>query len=399
MAKDLFLYILRCSLKGEPLSTEKEISEEVWAQVFELARIHKVLPLIYDSAYHLLEERNFDTSGVRNLSRQMMIMQASKTSAFLTLLEKLERCNIPVTVVKGITCRRLYRNPDLRISSDEDLLLNPSDIKACEELLIKEGLILTTPDREDHYQRSYRRADGLHLEIHSSLFPNESYYKSWNKVFNNASKEHFFYENSPVRITTLSPTYNLLYLILHAMKHFINVGVGIRQICDIIIQIETYQKELDWSFIEKTLKELNALDFTKAILALAEEVLDFKLRPFLPEVFFTDAPAYKPLLEDILEGGVYGTSTLSRAHSRSFTENASKGKNTTFLSRAFPSPKSLKGKYKYAKNPLLLPVAYIHRIVNYSSEVLHTKNNTPLSSAKIGARRIELLRLYSILEK
>ena len=52
----------------QEITDETEITEDVWAQIFELGRIHKVLPLIFDSAYRTLEESGRDSSAIRKLS-------------------------------------------------------------------------------------------------------------------------------------------------------------------------------------------------------------------------------------------------------------------------------------------------------------------------------------------
>ena len=399
MAKELFLRILRCAIQGEVFQSETEITEDVWTQIFELGRIHKVLPFIFDSAYRTLEESGRDISAIRKLSKQMMFSQAAHTASFINILEKLYKNHVPAVVVKGITCRRLYKNPDLRVSSDEDILVDTPHLSICEKLLLDEGFSKTTPSSESRYEHSYRRADGLHIEVHRTLFSDENkVFTKWNKLFENAETTTFLYEHSSCPIVTFSPDYNLLYLILHALKHFINTGVGIRQICDIATFSKAYQNEINWDFISLKLSESGGLTFSKAIFSLADAHLGFDSGKFLPEIFLSDIPDTTPLLRDILDGGVYGTATLSRAHSRSFTENAAQGKKTSVLSRLFPSPNSIKSRYGYAKNPLLLPVAYCHRVIRYTSELIKTKNNGPVSAIKIGARRVELLKFYSIIE-
>lgn len=396
MAKELFLEILGCALHGRDFNADREISEEKWSEIFELARIHKVLPLVYDTCYKCDSLKVTDTTAIRDLSKGMIITQAIKTSAFLELLKGLERKNIPVIVVKGIACRRFYKNPDLRISSDEDLLLDKDHLKACKDFLCDSQFHLIGLDEEDGYQTSYKRVDGLHIEVHSSLFSAEkAYFAPWNKLFENPPTETFSYEGG-YTVTTLSPTYGLLYLILHTLKHFLHTGVGIRQVCDIAMHAEALSDKIQWDYLFETLHELHATTFTKALFSLADSKLGFNLQATLPRRFLEDTASFEPLLEDILDSGIYGTSTLSRAHSSNFTKISGDKKKPSVLSKVFPSAKTVRRKYRYAKSPLLLPIAYVHRIVDYSGEVLKRKGSNPITSAKIGAQRAELIKYYSL---
>ena len=55
-------------------------------------------------------------------------------------------------IVKGIVCRELYVQPDLRISNDEDLLIPREEFPAMDEFLLKEGFFRSELDCEKEYQ-------------------------------------------------------------------------------------------------------------------------------------------------------------------------------------------------------------------------------------------------------
>ena len=55
-------------------------------------------------------------------------------------------------------------------------------------------------------------------------------------------------------------TDHLLYLILHALKHFLYSGFGIRQVCDIALFSERYRDEIDWSRVKTELQSVSALN-------------------------------------------------------------------------------------------------------------------------------------------
>ena len=113
-----------------------------------------------------------------------------------------------------------------------------------------------------------------------------------------------------------------------------------------------------------------------------------------------------PLLEDILGAGVYGGADMSRKHSSRMTLEAVAAQNrgetnaNGLLKSLFPTAQELESRYPYLKSkPLLLPVAWTDRLVNYYRELAKTRANSPAESIRIGNERIDLLKKYGILEK
>lgn len=39
---------------------------------------------------------------------------------------------------------------------------------------------------------------------------------------------------------------HLIFLLLHAFKHFISSGVGVRQLCDIALWMRRFGAQIDW---------------------------------------------------------------------------------------------------------------------------------------------------------
>ena len=110
------------------------------------------------------------------------------------------------------------------------------------------------------------------------------------------------------------------------------------------------------------------------------------------------------MLEDLLAGGLYGAADMSRKHSSSITLEAvaaqkeGRQQRSAVLLSAFPSARQLQGRYPYLKQqPYLLPVAWGSRLVEYGKEIL-SKRSQAADSLKIANKRIELLKIYGILE-
>ena len=111
----------------------------------------------------------------------------------------------------------------------------------------------------------------------------------------------------------------------------------------------------------------------------------------------------EPLLEDLLEGGLYGDANMSRKHSANITLAAvsaqKQGKKSGKFTYLFPAPKKLENRYGYLKKyPWLVPVAWCSRVLRYSRETGAMAGNTPGQALETGNKRVELMRIYGIVE-
>ncbi len=398
MYKDFFLKTLKASLEGTQIKSDTLLSEAELRHIILLAENHKVLPLIFDAAYLSIPEGARD--NIRAHAKLLVTRQVVVSQRFLSSYKALNSQGLYPIVVKGIVCRNLYPKPDLRCSSDEDLLIEPSQSKTYFDSMEKLGLVPSGAENDDHYQTSFISPSGLHIELHRSLFSNSSeIFEKYNRAFEGAYSRSISVLIGNTEVRTLSHTDHLLFLILHALKHFIAGGVGIRQICDISLYANASGKQIDWNYIYNKCSELGALDFAAAIFKIGNRhlTLDYTLAG-IPQKWQESDVDEAPLLEDILSAGIYGSSQRARRHSSGITLDAATGKKSSLRNRLFPSAKSLSAQYRYvAKNPLLLPVAWSQRLIRYGREIDTKSNNTPIESIRLGNKRLLLLKKYNII--
>ena len=401
---ELFMEALGAALKNQTVSWGADIGPEAVRSVLTIAEAHRVLPMVYQAVLPCSGAAALDPDLRRKYRRttmQMVMLQTRRTAEFLPLLQKLKAAGAEPLVVKGITCRRLYPNPDHRLSSDEDVLVPPEKFSLCHEILTEYGLAADDP--EDTHEVSYRGpASSLYLEIHKSLFPAQSQaYGDLNRYFANVRDRAVEQDGIP----TLCPTDHMLYLIFHAFKHFLHSGFGIRQVCDMMLYANTWGKEMDWLHILDCCRKIRAEQFAAGLFRIGEKYLHFSPEeagyPKEWQAIYVDEA---PLMEDILQSGVYGSAEKSRQHSSTITLNAvaaqKQGKRPAGVMKTlFPSAKDLEKRYPYLKeNKLLLPVAWADRILKYGKESGAADNNAA-DSLRIGKERVDLLKRYGILDK
>ncbi len=346
-------------------------------------------------------------------------IQVMKTQEFYQLYEKLGKMGIRPVVTKGIICRSLYPNPDSRPSNDEDLWIPKQDAKKTHEALLACGMhLLEDVNVEQAREIPYGRENSsFFVELHTDLFePDSDAYGDWNFIFKDSMERTVDVTIEGHSLRTMEVTDHLLYLIFHALKHFLHSGVGIRQICDIAVFANHYGTKIDWERLLSSCRKVNGEKFAAAVFKIGEKYLNFDPKQAAYPGKWQDIQVDEEhLLEDLLGAGVYGNSSMSRIHSSNITLSAVSddksashsdgaahsgvGKNGLIRS-LFPPADTMKDRYPYLQEkPYLLPKAWLNRIITYRRETKAGGNNSAVESLKIGKERVQLLREYGIIKK
>ena len=410
----LFLEALCASLQNETVDWEEAKTPEQWHGLFRIASMHHVLPMIYESIIRSSAAKKADPRifiAARRQTIQTVMVQTMKTTAFLRLLSELIAAGVTPIVVKGILCRELYPNPDYRISGDEDILIPEEQADLCHKVMLDCEMYLSDPDQDMRkYEISYRqKGSHLHIELHKQLFPPISdAYGEFNRYFEKVHEQTITKVIQGVAVPSMCHTDHLFYLICHAFKHFLHSGFGIRQVCDICLYANSFGSEIEWFQIMKHCQEIHADLFAAALFRIGEKYLTFQPESACYPQQWRDLSVDEiPMLNELLDSGVFGDSTLSRKHSSNMTLQAFSARNqgkkygNYALKTVFPPAKDLSGRYPYLQQkPYLLPIAWLNRILKYSQETAEGRTgNNAKESLLIGNKRIELLKIYGIIEE
>ena len=391
-----FLNIAKAGVSGGALPAESVD----WPAVFALAGQQKLLPIVYEAVRKTpaAAENAALFAAVKQQVIAQVLHQTMRASEFSGLYQKLRAVGLHPLVVKGQLCSRLYAQTDHRISADDDILIPDGEFFACHEHLLANGLTTDTPMDElaSADEVSYtKEGSPLYIELHRHLFDSsEDAHDELNR---------FFADLKPAEIDGLlamPPHEHLLYLILHAYKHFVRSGIGLRQFCDIGLWAREYHTEIDWQRLHEQCESVHAATFAAAAFRIARDYLGIEFDLPAP---WSDAVDTEPLLHDSLCGGVYGSNDLTRLHSSTVTLNAVKasrtGEKSSVLRTVFPKREYLERRYPYLKKrPYLLPVAWAQRLAHYASEKQSGADSSASGSIKLARERIELMKQYDIMD-
>ena len=391
-----FLHIAKATVSGGEVTAESVD----WPAIFTLANQQKLLPILFETVRKTpAAEENVALFAVTKQQVIGQVLNQTVCSAeFSDLYHKLRSAGLHPIVVKGQLCSRLYPLKDHRISADDDLYIPDAEFMACHEQLLANGLRTGTPADElaSADEVSYtKNGSPLYIELHRHLFDSsEDTHDELN---------HFFTDLKPIEVDgflTMPPHEHLLYLILHAYKHFVRSGIGLRQFCDIGLWARAYHAEIDWQRLHEQCESVHAATFAAAAFRIARDYLGIDFDLPTPWDASIDV---EPLLHDTLCGGVYGSNDLTRLHSSTVTLNAVKasrtGEKSSVLRTVFPKREYLERRYPYLKKrPYLLPVAWVQRLVHYASEKKSGADSSASGSIKLAKERIELMKRYGIMD-
>ena len=389
-SQKLFLDVLSCALRNEKMK-ENYASSECWMEVFHLAEMHHVLPMIVHASSGVLNQNESWVSDAKRKVRQIVMKQTLQNECLFHVLDHLKEAGFHVLVVKGLCCRQVYPVSDLRISSDEDFLVKSDEFEAVCKELTKLGAVCQNEDINCD-EVTFVLSE-LTIELHRTLFPTNSVYAHLNEMFAGAFERYECLSVSGHEVLCMHPEDHWLYLAMHAYKHFLHGGSGVRQLCDLMMFKKAYEHQIDWNRVFQKCRDVQIDQLVCAWMKLSNEVLNNDDHWFANRCDLD----VSDLLEDMLKSGVYGSSSLTRRHTASLTLNAADGKNsgTSLMKSLFPPVSALKTRYAFLdKAPLLLPVAWLMRWGKYAAEVCLKKESSVKETLTLASKRKALIKKY-----
>lgn len=370
--EDYLLKLLSVAIRGQHPPEPGDVLVD-WEQIFARASAHEVHTLIYPVLKILSLEKQ-PPPHLMDRWEKATLISASRQLHYINeayrVLQLFRNSGIPVIVLKGLFLRELYSEPELRTMGDIDLLIKLPDLDLATSLLITSGYVSKV---DNGPIAAFSHSHCLNIELHYALFDSQ-------RFINLCGFQKRVWERSIERViggqavSGLSLEDDLVYLIAHMQSHFLRAGFGLRQVCDLLLFVETYGCEMDWKFFWFILRQTGYDGFAKAIFMIGRQYLGLRMTiPFLDGQETVDQESVIWLLQDIVSGGVYGRKSISRSMAglvaaglhgvgpvdkydffRSFW---------VFVSRvAFPGSIGAGERYAYAgKYPFLRPVAWVHR--------------------------------------
>ena len=405
-----FLALTKAAIHAEA-PADPELSGPDWTALLRLAELHKLLPLIADAASALPSFRKaavakdapFDWKAVQSRVFVQVNRQMVQENEFLDLILALRADGLEPLVLKGALCRSLYPQPLLRPSVDDDLLVPADRAADFHRALRAQNLPCDDPDAdpEQASELSYHRPESpLYIELHKTLFePDSPVFGPLNRFFTETVSHPVRARIQDVDVLTAPPTDHLLFLLLHAYKHLLYGGFGVRIIADLCLFSRAHAAEIDFPRLLEICASLRCDRFAAAVYRIGEKYLDVPA----PDAFRIKVDE-APLLADVLDAGNLGED-INRHHSSNIllktvaADKRGAGKRGSVRDAVFLPAGQLEGRYPFLKkHRWLLPWAWTRRVCSYAADRIRRRDGNPTVPLRVARERTELLRQYDIID-
>lgn len=301
--KTCFLQLLSSSIRKQNVDVSFENIE--WDQIYKISSRHNVHVLIYP----IMKKLDYPQRGLPQL-----LMSRWETQVYISglfqfrqeeninrVLKEFDKRDIKVILYRGLVLKDLYPYPELRIMGDIDIVVKINDLPQCEQILIKLGY--NEIDRGSRLVE-YSNQEGIRIELHNRIlhipeirefkYMEDILWENTEIIDYNGMKEYAF-----------KPTYNLAMLVLHVYKHYISEGVGLRQLCDIVLVIENEMTTINWDFFWEIIRKVEKETFVTYILHICSNILNLQIDSIKMQSSEINQLHLDILMTDIIDGGVF----------------------------------------------------------------------------------------------
>lgn len=337
-----------------------------WAALYAESKAQAVLPMVFSHISALCTDKEvFDrwkAVTIRSLQKNRKVqVQHGQLHQLLT------EHSIPYVIIKGCASARDYPDPLLRAMGDVDFLVSKDHWNRAKEILLQAGFEAYGEDHAFHLSFCKK---GFEMEMHHEPFglkgeKAEALLELVPGLVENGS----LVTCDDITFRMSDPFGHGIVLLLHAYRHLINSGVGVRHLCDWAAFISGFSgDEFDRIFRER-FQALGIWKLTQVFSATCHRYLGIPYQPWMGKIDETEC---KMLMMDIFNGGNFGqgsgerlTQNMSLYNEDQLAEGGSflqmvRGLNRTALTRY---PRLMKIKIFRPFGWMILGVRYVFRVL------------------------------------
>ncbi len=335
------LRLIQAALSGTAQTLDPDFSLE---PNMALIQSHQIEGMVYAGA--VLCGIPKDTPCMQALfsryCRQMMLSQR-QTGLLERLFRKFEAQGIDYLPLKGTILKALYPEPGMRPMGDADVLIRMEQYETISQVMEELGFTLS---HEWNHEIVWLHKD-LYMELHSRLvnkWPPNYFGSGWQRAVPEQGHRYSF-----------SPEDTYIFLFAHYGKHYRAGGIGLRQLTDLWVWLQTYP-ELDLEYIGSEMRSINLGVFFENTQALLQNWFAGG-----PETDFT-----AHMTAFIFSSGSWGhKASRLAAQNMDMLQAKKQSRLSLFLRGIFPGLASMQTRYPVLKKcAVLLPVFWFIRIAD-----------------------------------
>ena len=307
-------------LSRELFGTEIDDNDALYSKdVYWLAGGQRMLAYLYDVKDKFEEgAETIDTTAKTSAKRTLRLAQIAR---YLT--EALAKEGIAAAIIKGIDLASDSPIPELRASTDIDIMLgNGDDVTKAVEILENHGCRVDDKQDSKHHV-ALRFEETFEIELHVRAvrsFDNEEVNRRIDEIFTFTKEEIEYKEVFGMTFPVLPRAKSGLYNLIHILQHYMNSGFGISHVCDFAMFMFRNGDSKDMEEYKKYIEYLGLSGFSNLMCNVCYLYLKLPLEklPYtdiennLDLYKLSDDSIMEEMLKEIFDNGKYGKGDKNR---------------------------------------------------------------------------------------
>lgn len=288
---------------------EHTLSSSEWGLFFQTVLAHGVASTIYPFISKLEYLDGSDPVILEYWKRCVISSIAMRYRQIEMISDVMNSFPSEMFMVKGLSVAAHYPQPEYRLMSDLDLIIESVAKAAVDKILIDKGYSIGFSDKKHD---CYVKEAGLFIELHTTLYHcrmnkqmnlDEWYMQIWIR----AVKKDF----DGFSCLVMSDEDLLIHQVLHLAMHFSHSEGLLSHLIDMAMIIKHSHEKLDWEYVLYTTEAIGISDFLNNVMKVLKEQFEMKEIPgvlndgmfdsveFL-ELIFRGFPANENIVQDKL---------------------------------------------------------------------------------------------------
>lgn len=338
--EEQYLWFLRAGLWGRESTDFPMIAPCYidWSSLLSLAKRQTTLLVVQDGLEQLIaaqKARGEELVGipprsllkVQNLRMQTLQVHKDLNRLIVEADGLLRASGIMPVLLKGESMAALYPHPESRNCGDIDLFVFPEDYAR------SAALLSSRYDSANHTTEKHGcfRQGRYNIELHFRPLVLQRpwlrrYFDRYSRSSLSRRLDSLSLPFAEGRVLIPPVTYNAIFLLAHIYHHFIEGGIGLRQLCDWTLFVDRHYRDIDRAELADGLRRFGLTEAWRIFGCLAVRYLGITpdRMPFYEDRFSRDAERVLSII--FLEGnfGRYGRGELAGKKEDSYSRKKSK---------------------------------------------------------------------------
>lgn len=304
-----FFALVRSGLWGNEADATLFDASTDWVKIYQSARKQALLGIVFDGVQTLPKEKQPPRNiylqwcnAMLHIEENNRVLNRELANVYAMMREN----GIEPVLMKGQGVAQNYRYPLHRHCGDIDLYIGPKNYEKANALLRKES----TCEHEENYKHTSLTWHGITIENHQILTQlsapaaDRRLQAEINRWHETSECRKRLIGN--VEVTLAPLPFDTAFVLIHSVQHFLNEGIGLRQICDWACMLHAQRDLPGKEEIALLLKSFGLEKAARVFGALAVRYLGLSIE-VLPIVYQQkDIQTADWLLNDVWQGGNFG---------------------------------------------------------------------------------------------